>query len=60
LEEYLEILFIQIRDLAISNEDKNHLELFITAWLDQDRKDIQQTRVRSFIVSLQNFIFYSI
>ena len=46
LEEYLEILFIQVRDLAMSNDDKKHLELFITAWLDQDRKQFQQTQVR--------------
>jgi hypothetical protein len=45
LEEYLEVLFIQARDLAISNGDKKHLELFITAWLDQDRKQLQQTQV---------------
>jgi len=51
LEEYLEILFLQVRDLTISNKDKDHLELFITAWLDQDRRQIQQTQVRSLILS---------
>ncbi len=45
LEEYLEILFIQIRDLIRTNEEQNDLGLFIMAWLDEDRKKIQQTQV---------------
>jgi hypothetical protein len=57
LEEYLEILFLQVRDLTISNKDKDHLELFITAWLDQDRRQIQQTQVRSLILSAKYYLF---
>ena len=46
LEEYLEILFLQIRDLSILNTgDDEQGEFYLIAWLDQDRKDIQRTEV---------------
>lgn len=49
LEEYLEILFLQIRDLWILNTgDNEHAEFYLIAWLDQERKNIQRTEVRGF------------
>ncbi|CAF0908954.1 unnamed protein product [Adineta steineri] len=45
LEEYLEILFIQVRHLSITKGSKDNLRLFISAYLDHDRKQTQQTQL---------------
>ncbi|CAF0949331.1 unnamed protein product [Rotaria sordida] len=58
LEEYLEILFIQARDLTISNEDKNNLKLFIIACLDHDQRRNQQSQLITYHKS-QPVIFNS-
>lgn len=50
LEEYLEIVFLQIRDLSMLNGKENdQVEFFLTAWLDEDREQIQRTEVSYFI-----------
>ncbi|CAF3353132.1 unnamed protein product [Rotaria sp. Silwood1] len=58
LEEYLEILFIQARDLTILNEDNNDLKLFIIACLDHDQRRSQRSQLITYHKS-QPVIFNS-
>jgi len=45
LEEYLEISFLQLRDLTMASSiELSHVRLYILVWLDQDRKQSQQSQ----------------
>ena len=46
LEEYFEILFLQARYITISNEKREQIKLYISAYLDHERRQSQQTQVR--------------
>ena len=47
LEEYLEISFIQARDLTLPTADQGNCRLFLLAWLDHEQKQVQQSQVSS-------------
>jgi len=56
LEEYLEILFIQARDLIISNDKQTNSKIYLIAWLNEDQKQIRKTEVCILKYSINPFL----
>ncbi|CAF0815587.1 unnamed protein product [Adineta ricciae] len=58
LEEYFEILFLQARYISISNEKREQIKLYISAYLDHERRQSQQTQLITYHPN-QPLVFHS-
>lgn len=59
LEEYLEILFLQARDLIVADTEQTGWRVHLAAWLDDDRQHVQSSQVRFVtFISLSNVVSF--